>query len=283
MAIALAKHFNTSIISADSRQCFKELTIGVAKPSVTELESVRHYFINSHSVQDKMDAALFENFALQAAAEIFRTNPVAIMVGGTGMYIRAFCEGLDSIPAISAETQEIVRNGYAANGIDWLRDRVAAEDPQYYGTGEIQNPHRLMRALEVIRTTGNSIRSFQNKQPVARPFNIVKTALELPRPELNERIHHRIDRMVQEGLLDEVKSLQPYQQLNALQTVGYKEIFDHLNGLCSLDAAIEFIKTNTSQYAKRQMTWFKKDTSVQWFNPGDLTGIMAYAYTKVKT
>ena len=276
MAIALAKHFNTSIISADSRQCFKEMSIGTAKPSEAELATVPHYFINSHSIHEKTDAALFENNALAAVYSIFKTNPIAVMVGGTGMYIRAFCEGLDAIPEIDITVQTEVRNSYEANGVEWLQNAVAAEDPEYFASGETQNPQRLTRALEVKRSTGKSIRSFQNKQAVTRPFNIIKIGLELPRPELNNRIHYRVDTMLKDGLLNEVKQLLPYQHLNALQTVGYKEIFDHLNGLCSLEAATEFIKTNTRQYAKRQMTWFKKDTATQWFSPLKANKVLAY-------
>lgn len=281
MAIAIAKHFNTSIISADSRQCFKEMSIGTAKPSAAELAAVHHYFINSHSIQEKTDAALFENYALAAADTIFKTNNVAVMVGGTGMYIRAFCEGLDAIPTINETVQSEVRNSYEANGLEWLQDTVAAEDPEYFASGETQNPQRLTRALEVKRSTGKSIRSFQNKQPVTRPFNIIKIGLELPRPELNNRIHQRVDAMLKDGLLNEVKQLLPYQQLNALQTVGYKEIFDHLNGLCSLEAATEFIKTNTRQYAKRQMTWFKKDAAFKWFSPFDADKVQANIYEQM--
>jgi len=276
MAIKLARHFNTSIISADSRQCFTELNIGVAKPSADDLQSVHHFFINSHSIHDKTDAALFETYALQAANKIFETKPVAIMTGGTGMYIKAFCEGLDAIPAVDENIQSAVRKSYEENGLQWLQDAVATEDPEYFATGETQNPQRLMRALEIKRSTGKSIRSFQQKQPVSRPFNIIKIGLELPRPELNNRIHQRVDMMMQEGLLNEVKQLLPFQQLNALQTVGYKEIFDHLNGLCSLEAAVEFIKTNTRQYAKRQMTWFKKDSSIKWFSPSDYMDILVW-------
>ena len=274
LAISLAQHFNTSIISADSRQCFSELNIGVAKPGKEELAAVNHYFINSHSIHHKVDAVLFENYALDAANKIFETNPVAIMVGGTGMYIRAFCEGLDAIPAVNEAIQAIVRKDYEANGLQWLQETVAVEDPDYFVTGETQNPQRLTRALEVKRSTGKSIRSFQKKQPVARQFNIIKIGLELPRQELNERIHKRVENMIDEGLLNEVKQLLPFHQLNALQTVGYKEIFDHLNGLCSLEAAVEFIKTNTRQYAKRQMTWFKKDKAIQWFSPLEYVKIL---------
>jgi len=275
-AIKLAKQFNTSIISADSRQCFRELNIGVAKPSAEELAFVQHYFIDSHSIQDKVDASVYENYALYAAGEIFKSRPIAIMVGGTGMYIKAFCEGLDMIPPVDISIQQFVRTGYDEKGLAWLQQEVKTNDPAYFETGETQNPQRLMRALEVKLATGNSIRFYQNKQPIQRPFNIVKIGLELPRPILNERIHQRVDIMMKDGLLEEVKALVPYQQLNALQTVGYKEIFDYLNGISSVEAAVEFIKINTRQYAKRQMTWFKKDQAFQWFEPTDKMAIIDY-------
>jgi len=281
MAIALAKHFNTAIISADSRQCFREITIGTAKPNTEELASVPHYFINSHSIHDKVDAALFENYALKAATEIFTNQAVAIMVGGTGMYMRAFCEGLDTIPQVDEAIQENVRISYKTNGLQWLQNAVATEDPEYFATGETQNPQRLTRALEVKRSTGKSIRSFQNKQPINRPFNTIKIGLELPRPQLNERIHQRVDTMMCDGLVDEAARLLPFQHLNALQTVGYKEIFECLNGLCSLEAATEFIKTNTRQYAKRQMTWFKKDEAIKWFSPLDSEGVLAFIHQQL--
>ena len=276
LAIALAQQFDTSIISADSRQCFKELDIGVAKPSPQELASAHHYFIGSHSIHDKVDASIYEKYALKAAAEIFESRTTAIMVGGTGMYIKAFCQGLDNIPAIETAIQDMVRNGYEENGLAWLQSEVAANDPDYFAHGEIQNPQRMMRALEVKLGTGNSIRSYQNKQPALRPFNIMKIGLELPRPELNDRIHQRVDVMMKDGLLDEVGSLLPYQNLNALQTVGYKEIIDHFNGGSSLQTAIELIKTNTRQYAKRQMTWFKKDKDFQWFGPQQRESILKH-------
>ncbi len=282
LAIQLAQHFNTSIISADSRQCFSELNIGVAKPSAEELATVPHYFINSHSIHQKVDAAIFEKYALSAANEIFTTNTTAVMVGGTGMYIRAFCEGLDEIPQTDETIEKEVRESYALNGLEWLQQTVEKEDPAYFAAGENQNPQRLMRALEVKRTTGNSILFYQQKKKVERPFNIIKIGLELPREILYQRINQRVDIMMAEDLLNEVKTLLPYQQLNALQTVGYKEIFDYLNGNCTLETAIENLKMNTRRYAKRQMTWFKKDAGIQWFVPNDFNGILEFVINSDK-
>lgn len=276
MAILLAQYFNTSIISADSRQCYKELNIGVAKPSANELETVPHYFINSHSIHEKVDAAVFENYALTTVEQLFTQQEVIIMTGGTGMYIRAFCEGLDAIPPVPDEIQVEVRNAFIQKGLAWLQAVVAIEDAEYFTTGESQNPQRLMRALEVKRSTGKSIRYYQNKQRVERPFRIIKTGLQLPKNVLNDRINERVNKMVSDGLIDEVKQLLPHQHLNALQTVGYQELFDYFAGKLPLAQAIEQIKIHTRQYAKRQLTWFKKDKEIEWFESGDWEGIISF-------
>ena len=267
VAIQLAQYFSTKIISCDSRQCFKELNIGVAKPFAEELNLVQHYFINSHSVYDVVNAAVFETYALQKLKEIFQQHDIAVMVGGTGLYVKAFCEGMDEVPSISPDIRQIIVTNYNNNGMEWLQEQVKKNDEQYFIKGEIHNPQRMMRALEVKMSTGRSIIEFQRKQKKERDFNIIKIGLELPRPELNERINRRVDIIMQDGLLEEVKTLLPSQQLNALQTVGYRELFDYLAGGVSLDEAVTSIKINTRQYAKRQMTWFKKDEEVKWCNP----------------
>jgi tRNA dimethylallyltransferase len=264
-AIELANHFNTSIISADSRQCYKELCIGVAKPTAMELAAAQHYFIGSHSIHEEVNAGVFEKYALDAAAQIFKTNSTAVMVGGTGLYIKSFCEGIDAMPSISPDVRDRITQDYEKNGLSWLQQQVAAKDPNYWeSTHEKNNPQRLMRALEISLTTGASITSFQTSQKVTRPFNILKLGLSMPREILNERINNRVDAMMQEGLLQEVTILLPHANSNALQTVGYKEVFAHLRGEISLEQAAMQIKQNTRQYAKRQMTWFKKDAAVNW-------------------
>jgi tRNA dimethylallyltransferase len=264
-AISLAQHFNTSIISADSRQCYKELSIGVAKPTAMELAAAKHYFIDSHSIHEEVNAGVFEKYALDAAAQIFKTNSTAVMVGGTGLYIKSFCEGIDAMPAISPDLRDRITQDYEKNGLNWLQQQVAAKDPNYWeSTHEKNNPQRLMRALEIVLSTGVSITSFQTDQKITRPFNILKVGLSMPRELLNERINNRVDVMMQEGLFQEVTGLLPHANSNALQTVGYKEIFAHLRGEISLEQAAMQIKQNTRQYAKRQMTWFKKDTEVNW-------------------
>lgn len=269
-SIQLAKHFNTQILSADSRQCFNELNIGVAKPSEEQLAAVHHYFINSHSVHDKVNAGVYEQYALHAVEDIFKEKNVAVCVGGTGLYIKAFCEGIDSIPQTPADIRQQLTGEYQAKGLDWLQNEVQQKDLAFWKVAEQQNPHRLLRALEVLQSSGKSITTFRTGAEANRPFNIIKIGLELPRNILNERINQRVDQMMADGLLEEVKKLLPLHHLNALQTVGYRELFDHLNGLFTLPQAIERIKINTRQYAKRQMTWFKKDADITWFSADDI-------------
>lgn len=264
LSLQLAAHYKTSIISADSRQCYKELNIGVAKPSEAALQSFKHYFINSHSIHDNVNAQVFEAYALQAAEEIFAYNDVAVMVGGTGMYIKAFCEGLDVIPEINASVRESIIQQYDQQGLKWLQNEVKQKDPLFWQQAEQQNPQRLMRALEVITATGISIAKFRRQEKKTRDFQIKKIGINLPKQQLHENINARVDEMISEGLVEEVRSLLPYKNINALQTVGYKEVFDYLEKKCSLPEAIEKIKTNTRQYAKRQLTWFKKDKEIEW-------------------
>lgn len=270
VAIQLALHYSTEIISADSRQCFKELNIGVARPSAEELQQVKHHFIASLSIQEEVTAATFEEYALQKTKELFQQHDVVIMVGGTGLYIKAFCEGLDAIPAIDPAIRQQVIKDYEENGLSWLQEQLRQKDPLFYEKGEMQNPQRMMRALEVAEATGQSIFSFRRKEKVQRDFNILKIGLDIPKEQLHQQIHTRVDKMIAAGLTEEVRSLMPYRQLNALQTVGYAELFGYLDGKISLEKAIEQLKTNTRQYAKRQLTWFRKDAEIKWFAPGQV-------------
>ncbi len=269
-AIQLAKTLCAGIISADSRQCFRELHIGVAKPSSAELLAIPHYFIDSHSIRQDVTAALFEELSLQWAAEIFRDGDNAVLVGGTGLYIQAFCDGLDPIPPTDPAIRQEIRSRFATGGRAWLQEQIWITDPDFYRHGEIQNPQRLMRALEVKRSTGHSILSLRTAEKKQRPFRIQKIGLEISKEELHRRIDERVDRMMQNGLLDEARSLIPYRHLNALRTLGYTELFHHLDGHSSLPQAVEQIKKNTRHYAKRQMTWFKKDPSIKWVNAGGI-------------
>lgn len=263
-AISLAQQLNTEIISADARQCYSEMNIGVARPSEAELALVPHHFIASHSISETVNAVVFEKYALEKTATIFQQKDSVVMVGGTGLYIKAFCEGLDPIPEFDPAIREHIINTYEKLGLRWLQKEVAVKDPAYWAKGEQENPQRLMRALEVMLGSGASILSFQNKQKAVRPFNIVKVGLEMPRAELYERINQRVLNMVEAGLEKEVKELLPYFNLNALQTVGYREWETYFSGNGSLASVIEMIQQNTRHYAKRQMTWFKKDSEITW-------------------
>jgi tRNA dimethylallyltransferase len=282
LAIQVALHFNTSVISADSRQCFRELNIGVAKPTPAQLDQVRHFFINSHSIRDEVNAAVFESLALQWCEEIFSSCDVVVMSGGTGLYIRAFREGLDEIPSIEEGIRKKIQDQYQDQGIQWLQETIRTEDPSFFASGEMSNPQRIMRALEVIRCTGRSLLSFRSQQKKQRPFRILEFGIRLPRKELYRRINQRVDRMMETGLPDEVKTLLPYQHLNALQTVGYTELFEYLQGRSALEDAISAIKKNTRHYAKRQMTWLNKNENLVWLEDNYLNRIIT-VYSGIKT
>jgi tRNA dimethylallyltransferase len=281
IAIQLAKHFQTEIISADSRQCFKEISIGVAKPSAEELKEVKHHFINSHSIHETVTAASYEKYALDAVAEIFQQHDLAVMVGGTGLYIKAFCEGMDKIPAVDETMRNELQQNYQQHGIEWLQQQLQQNDPLFAAKGEMQNPQRMLRALEVVRSTGESILAFRKGEKQKRKFNIIKIGLDLPREELYNRINHRVDVMIQEGLLQEAKEVYPLRHLNALQTVGYRELFDHFDGNSSLEKAIDKIKQNSRHYAKRQLTWFKKDEAMRWFHQSQLNEIIQFISAEI--
>jgi tRNA dimethylallyltransferase len=260
-AIDLARQYSTEIVSADSRQCFRELNIGVAKPTADQLASVPHHFINSHSIHEEVNVKIFEQYALDAVHKIFEVSEVAVMVGGTGLYIKAFCEGLDELPAANDTLRNTINEQYKTLGLIWLQNEIRKHDPVYFSSGEIRNPQRIIRALEVKLSTGQSICDFRSGKKAIRDFAIKKINLEIPRHELYERIDRRVDAMMQQGLLEEAETLFPQRQLNALQTVGYQELFDFIGGKISLLNAIQLIKINTRHFAKRQMTWFKKATA----------------------
>ncbi|HOZ95352.1 MAG TPA: tRNA (adenosine(37)-N6)-dimethylallyltransferase MiaA [Niabella sp.] len=263
-AIELASYFNTVILSADSRQCFQELNIGVARPTVAELQMVPHFFIASHSIHEELNAAWYETYSLNLLHQLFETKDIVVVCGGTGLYIKALTEGLDTIPEVGTTIRQKIVSGYKENGIGWLKQELLLKDPLFASQGEMQNPQRMMRALEVVEATGQSIISFHKKDQAARPFNIIKLGLELSRDILYERINARVDAMMEAGLEEEVRQLLPYRKLNALHTVGYREMFDYFDGETSKERAIELIKQNTRHYAKRQMTWFKKQENMHW-------------------
>lgn len=264
IAIALAQRLGTSIISADSRQCYREMTIGTAKPTDEELQAVKHYFINSHSITEHLTTADYERLALEYLDKIFEQTNTAVVCGGTGLYIKSLCEGIDPMPEVDAGIEAEVNQQYKDNGIEWLQQCIRDEDPAFYESGEVQNPVRMLRALIFVRSTGKSIMKYRTGNKKKRPFNIVKIALDLPREVLYERINKRVDIMMMEGQLEEAKRLYPQRDIKNLQTVGYSELFDYIDGKYDLPTAIEKIKQHTRNYAKRQLTWFRKDKEFEW-------------------
>jgi tRNA dimethylallyltransferase len=275
LAVALAAHFNTEIISADSRQCFSELNIGVARPSEEELNQVRHHFIASHSIHDQLTAIDFENYAIAKANDLLQKKDLIILVGGTGLYIKAFMEGMDDIPSVDQSIREEIALQYNEKGIDWLMQQLIKRDPEYVANGFMQNPQRMMRALEVVTATGKSILSYQQKVKKNRPFGLIPVQISLPREQLYERINHRVDQMMKAGLLEEVKHLYPYRHLNALQTVGYRELFEYMDGHVSLEEAVIKIQQHTRHYAKRQETWFAHQWEASVYSPDQLNEMIS--------
>ena len=281
LAIQMAKHYNTAIISADSRQFFREMAIGTAKPTDAELALAKHYFINSHSVTDSFNVGDFEVEGLKVVNEIFTMHNIAILAGGSGLYIKAICEGFDDVPSADIEIRNNLNTEYETNGITPLAERLKVADPVYYAQVDISNPQRIIRALEVIESTGQPFSSYRTANTKQRRFNMIKIGLNLPRDLLYQRINLRVDMMVKQGLLAEVKSLLPYRDYNALKTVGYKEIFDYLDGTTDLDTAIAAIKQNTRRFAKRQLTWFNKDKGFAWFEPTQFDAIVKHIQSKL--
>lgn len=263
-AIQLAQNFNTVILSADSRQFYREMSVGTAKPTTQELAAAQHYFINSHSITEPFSVGDFEKQGLALLDELFKIHDTIIMVGGSGLYIKAICDGFDNIPVADEGVRERLNAELETKGLAYLQKKLKEADPDYYAEVDINNPQRVIRALEVFESTGNPFSSYRVAATNTRPFNIIKIALDMPRELLYNRINQRVDIMVKQGFLDEVKSLLPYRHLNALNTVGYSEIFDYLDGKIDLKTAIENIKQNTRRFAKRQLTWFRKDKDFHW-------------------
>ncbi|WP_158824896.1 tRNA (adenosine(37)-N6)-dimethylallyltransferase MiaA [Mucilaginibacter lacusdianchii] len=280
-AIVLAQHYQTEIISADSRQFFREMSIGTAKPSPEELATVKHHFIDSHSVTEPFSVGDFERQGINLLEKLFTTHDIAVMAGGSGLYIKAICEGFDDLPQVDPAIRENLNTEFDQQGITYLQEKLKVVDPTYFEQVDQHNPQRLIRALEVFESTGLPYSSYRKGTQQQRPFNNIKIGLDMPREELYERINQRVDVMITQGLVDEVKSLLPYRHLNALNTVGYSEIFDYLDGKTDLNTAIAMIKQNTRRFAKRQLTWFRKDTDIKWFHPADIAGIEGYIDTKL--
>lgn len=273
-AIFLAEYFQTEILSADSRQFYREMSIGTAKPSPQELETVRHHFINSHPIIDEFNVGAFEKQGLKVLDHIFEKHDTAIIAGGSGLYIKAICEGFDDLPKVDPVIRIRLKEELIREGIDYLQEKLKNADPAYYLKVDLHNPQRIIRALEVFESTGQPFSAFHTHNKASRPFNIIKIGLNLPREILYERINKRVDMMMDQGLLAEVTSLIPYKHLNALSTVGYSEIFDFLSNEVNLQTAVDMIKQNTRRFAKRQLTWFKRDPEVHWFEPDQYETIL---------
>ncbi|WP_461040940.1 tRNA (adenosine(37)-N6)-dimethylallyltransferase MiaA [Spirosoma harenae] len=274
LCVQLAKHLHTCVVSADSRQLYRELTIGTAKPTPLEMDGVPHYFINSHSITDSINAGRYERECLGILTDLFEQQEVVILSGGTGLYINAVCFGLDDMPAVDPILRENLHFRLQQEGLGVLQEELRQLDPIYAQTADLQNPIRVTRALEVCLATGQPYSSFRRKQSIDRPFRSIMIALERPREELYARIEARMDAMLAAGLVDEARSLLPYRYLPALQTVGYQEVFPYLNGTYNSEEMVQLLKRNSRRYAKRQLTWFRNQGNYSWFHPDDQEGIL---------
>ena len=276
LCMDIAKHFGIPIINADSRQIYRELKIGTARPTDEQTQAVSHYFVGTLGLDDYYSASLFEQQVLQLLDQLFSTSDYALLTGGSMMYIDAVCDGIDDIPTIDEETRRLMKQRLADEGLEALCEELRRLDPEYYEIVDRQNPRRVVHALEICTMTGKTYTSFRRRERRQRPFRIVKIALNRPREELYERINRRVDQMMSDGLLDEARALYPKKELNALNTVGYKELFDYLDGRWPLEEAVERIKGNTRRYARKQLTWYKKDEQIRWFHPDDKQSIIDY-------
>lgn len=281
LAIRLAQHFYTEIISADSRQFFKEMEIGTAKPNIEELAAAKHHFIDSHSIQQLFSTGDFEVQGLKKLDEIFVRHDIAIMVGGSGLYVNALINGLDEMPEIDLSIRTALNEQFKSQGIAPIQARLAEADPEYFAKVDQQNPQRMIRGLEVFLSTGQKLSSMLSATKKERPFNIIKIGLNTDRAVLYERINMRVDQMIENGLIEEVKSLAPFRAYNALNTVGYSEVFDYLDGNLSIEEAISSIKQNTRRFAKRQLTWFRRDEEINWLEPDHSEDIIEYIKNEV--
>jgi tRNA dimethylallyltransferase len=283
VAITLAQQFSTEIVSADSRQFFREMSIGTAKPSPEELAAAPHHFINSHSITQAFSVGNFEKEAISLLENLFKKHSIAFLVGGSGLYVQAITQGFDSLPKAPPELRAELNKQLTEKGIESLQKRLEALDPTYYNEVDIYNPQRIIRALEVCISTGQPFSAYRTHAANERPFEVLTIGLNTERSQLYDRINKRVDTMMEQGQLDEVETLLPYRELNALQTVGYQELFDYLEGKKSLEKAVEEIKQNTRRFAKRQLTWFRKNTETHWFEPQQVSQINALISKKLKT
>jgi tRNA dimethylallyltransferase len=281
LAIKLAKYYNTEIVSADSRQFYREMDIGTAKPSSEELNAVKHHFVNSHSVDDIFNVGDYEREALALITALFKDSNIVVAVGGSGLFINAIIKGFDDIPPSSTKTREKYNRLFDEKGISFLQEKLENIDPVYYMEVDLNNPQRLIRALEIYETTGKPFSEFRNKIQKIRPFDIIQIGLNTAREKLYNNINHRVDIMIHNGLVEEVERLKPFRYLNPLNTVGYSELFDYFDGNFTIEKAILKIKQNTRRFAKRQLTWFNKSTDITWFQPEEFESILNFLDSKL--
>ncbi len=279
LSLTLAKRYGTPIINADSRQLFREIPVGTAAPTPEERSEIKHYFVGNLSLQDYYNASMFECDVINLLDKLFSKNGVALMSGGSMMYIDAVCNGIDDIPSVDTNIREQLKNKYENEGLDGIIKELERLDPDYFNIVDRKNHKRVIHAVEICYSTGKTYTSFRKRKKKDRPFNIIKIGLLRERNELYDRIDRRVDEMLKCGLLDEVKTVYPFRRLNSLNTVGYKELFDYLDGKCSLEDAVFKIKCNTHKYCRKQLTWFKRDSSIHWFSPENIEEIINYIDT----
>jgi tRNA dimethylallyltransferase len=276
LTLELAKHYGIPVINADSRQIYKELKIGTASPTEEQLKQVRHYFVGSKSINDYYNASMYEQEVMQLLERLFTTSRVQMLSGGSMMYIDAVCNGIDDIPTIREDIRTEMKRRYQEEGLEALCEDLKKLDPEHYETVDRQNYRRVIHALEICYQTGKTYTSFRKQTKKERPFKIVKIGLNRNREELYKRINQRVDNMMAQGLLDEARAMAPYREVNALNTVGYKELFDYMDGRWPLEEAVERIKGNTRRYARKQLTWYKRDENIGWFHPDQQQEILNY-------
>ena len=281
LAIKVAQNYNAEIISADSRQIYKEMRIGTAVPSSQELSKVKHHFIQNISIEDYYNVSRFEQEAITLISELHKKNKFVVLAGGTGLYINAICNGIDIMPDPNQQIREGLNNRLKIEGIEVLQEELKSYDPEYYKIVDLKNPARLIRALEICHQTGKTYTSFRTKEPKSRDFKTIKIALNIDREKLYDRINKRVNNMVSEGLLEEVKTLIPHKSLSALKTVGYRELFDAFDGLYSMEEGIEKIQNSSRAYARKQISWIRRDGEYEWFEPQQEKDIIDFIESKL--
>lgn len=273
LSLSLAEFLHTPIVNADSRQLYRDIPIGTAAPTPQELQRVKHYFVGTLELTDYYSAAQYEADALSLLKTLYQQTPYALMSGGSMMYLDAVCKGIDDIPTVDKDTRKTMLEKYESEGLERLCQELKLLDPDYYNIVDRKNPKRVIHALEICYMTGKTYTSFRTRQPKERPFDILKIGLRREREELYERINRRVDDMIAHGLIDEARRVLPFRHTNALNTVGYKEMFNYLDGTWTLETAVEKIKQNTRIYSRKQMTWFRHDDSIRWFHPDEAKAI----------